>query len=135
MNQFSEKIGDLFQGADWKTEKHVPVIESPDSGKKGEPVRVVVTVGKEIPHPNKTEHHIRWIDVYFHPEGEKFPYQLGKAEFTAHGESVNGPDSSSVYSLPEITLHFKTEKSGTILVSSYCNIHGLWHNSKKLTVE
>ncbi|RKZ00666.1 MAG: superoxide reductase, partial [Candidatus Hydrothermota bacterium] len=30
---------------------------------------------------------------------------------------------------------FKTEKSGTILAASYCNIHGLWENSKELKVE
>ncbi|MEI6156966.1 MAG: desulfoferrodoxin family protein, partial [Atribacterota bacterium] len=29
-------FGELFQSADWKQEKHVPVIEGPDSVKKGE---------------------------------------------------------------------------------------------------
>ena len=125
----------LFQGADWKTEKHVPVIEAPDKAKKGEFFKVTVGVGKEIAHPNKTEHHIRWIDIYFHPKDEKFPYQIGKAEFTAHGESAQGPDTSTVYTHHELTLGFKTEKSGTIYASSYCNIHGLWQNAKDIVVE
>ncbi len=127
-------IRDLFQSADWKAEKHVPVIEAPDKVKKGEFFKIDVVVGKEIPHPNKTEHHIRWIAVYFHPQGEKFPYQIGKAEFTAHGESIQGPDTSTVYTHPQILLSFKTDKAGTIYASSYCNIHGLWQNSKELTV-
>jgi len=59
------EIKDLIQSADWKKEKHVPVIDSPDSAKKGEAVKVTLTVGKEIPHPNTTAHHIRWIAVYF----------------------------------------------------------------------
>ena len=80
-----KKIGELFQEADWKLEKHVPVIECVDAVIAGENVEVRVTVGKEIPHPNTTEHHIGWIAVFFHPEGEKFPYQLGRYEFTAHG--------------------------------------------------
>lgn len=126
---------DLFQSADWKTEKHVPVIEAPDSVAKGEFFDVKVTLGKEVTHPNKTEHHIRWIDVYFQPEGEKFPYQLGKTEFTAHGESTQGPDTSTVYTHHQVTLSFKTEKSGTIYAASYCNIHGLWKNAKDITVE
>ena len=125
----------LFQGADWKTEKHVPVIEAPDKAKKGEFFKVTVGVGKEITHPNKTEHHIRWIDVYFHPEDEKFPYQIGKVEFTAHGESAQGPDTSTVYTHHELTLSFKTDKSGTIYASSFCNIHGLWQNAKDIVVE
>ncbi len=125
-------INELFQNADWKTEKHVPVIDAPDKVNKGELIKITVTVGKEIAHPNKTEHHIRWIAVFFHPEGEKFPYQVGRAEFCAHGESAIGPDTSSVYTHPEITLTFKTDKPGNILVSSYCNIHGLWQGAKEL---
>ncbi|MFA5094378.1 MAG: class II SORL domain-containing protein [Candidatus Omnitrophota bacterium] len=127
-------VKDLYQSADWKTEKHVPVIEAPDSVKKGEFFRITVSVGKEIQHPNKTEHHINWIAVYFKPEGEKFPYQIAKAEFVAHGASVNGPDTSSVYTHPEAVLSFKTDKPGTIFASSYCNIHGLWQNSKEIKV-
>ena len=126
---------DLLQSADWKTEKHVPVIEAPDAVNKGEFFKVTVTVGKQIAHPNKTEHHINWIAVYFLPQGEKFPYQIGKFDFVAHGESVQGPDTSTVYTHPEAALSFKTEKSGTILASSYCNIHGLWQYSKELSVK
>lgn len=128
-------LKDLFQSADWKAEKHVPVIEAPDAVKKGEFFKVTVTVGKEIPHPNKTEHHIRWIEVYFQAEGEKFPYQIAKAEFTAHGESTQGPDTSTVYTHAEAVLNFKTDKSGVIYASSYCNIHGLWQNAKALRVQ
>lgn len=126
---------DLFKSADWKTEKHIPAIEMPDKVKKGEFFKVTVTVGKEIAHPNTTEHHIRWIDIYFNPEEEKFPYQIGRFNFMVHGESVNGPNSSTIYTHPEVTLSFKTEKPGAIYASSYCNIHGLWQNSKKIELE
>lgn len=128
-------LKDLFQTADWKAEKHVPVIEAPDRIKKQDGVKVTLSVGKEIPHPNTTEHHIRWIEAYFHPKGEKFPYQLGRFEFNAHGESVQGPNTSTIYTQPSVVCNFKTEKSGTILASSYCNIHGLWESSKELTAE
>jgi superoxide reductase len=125
----------FFQSADWKTEKHVPTIDVPDSLKKGEPFQVTVTVGKDIPHPNTTAHHIRWITVFFQPDGEKNPYQIGRVEFSAHGESPDGPDTSSVYTHHEAILSFKTEKTGTIYAVSLCNIHGLWQNSQELTVE
>lgn len=128
------EIKELFQSADWKKEKHVPVIDAPDKCKKGEWVKVTLTVGKEIAHPNTTEHHIREVSVFFLPDGEKFPYQLAKLEFASHGESAQGPNMSTVYTHPESVVTFKTEKPGTILASSYCNIHGLWQNSKKIDI-
>ncbi len=126
---------ELLQSADWKTEKHVPVIEAPDAVKKGEFFKLTVSVGREIPHPNTTEHHIRWIEVYFLAAGEKFPYQIGKFEFNAHGESTQGLNTSTIFTHPELTCSFKTDKSGTIFATSYCNIHGLWKNAKELKVE
>ncbi len=119
---------DLFQAADWKKEKHVPVIEV----SKDKPLSITVTVGKEIVHPNTTAHHIRWIQVYFLPKGEKSPYEVGRFEFSSHGESGQGVDTSTVYTDPEVTLKLKTEKPGIILASSYCNIHGLWQGSKEV---
>lgn len=129
------QVKDLFQSADWKTEKHVPVIEAPKTVKKGEYFKILVTVGKEISHPNKTEHHIRWIEVYFQPAKEKFPYQIGQIVFASHGESVQGPDTSSVYTHSEVSLSFKTDKPGTILASAYCNIHGLWESTLEIEVK
>jgi len=128
------EIKDLYQSADWKTEKHVPVIEAPEKAKKGEAIKITVSVGKQIAHPNTTEHHIRWIEVYFLANGEKFPYQLARFEFNAHGESAQGPNTSTIFSLPEVVATFKADKSGTILAGSYCNIHGLWQGSKTLEV-
>jgi superoxide reductase len=129
-----KKIEELFQTADWKVEKHVPVIDAPGKAKKGEPVKVTVSIGKQVAHHNTTEHHIVWIEVFFLPQDEKFPYHLGRFEFLAHGSSVQGPNTSSIYTHPEITGTFMTEKPGMIYAYSYCNIHGLWSNSQELKV-
>jgi len=129
------ELKELLQSADWKTEKHVPVIEAPDSIRKGELLKIAVSVGKQIPHPNTTEHHIRWIELYFLAEGEKFPYQLGRFEFVAHGESTQGPNTSTILAQPEATAGIKTDKSGTIFAISYCNIHGIWKSEKQIRVE
>ncbi len=126
---------ELFRSDDWKTEKHVPVIEAPDVVKKGELVKVEVSVGKEIPHPNTTEHHIKYIELLFWPEGEQYPYVIGRADFTAHGESVKGPNTSTIYTEPYAFFVFKTEKPGKLIAISFCNIHGLWKSEKDLKVE
>jgi len=130
MREFAE----LYHTADWKTEKHVPVIECAGKVKVGELFQIKVTLGKEIAHPNTTEHHIRWISVYFQPEGEKFTYQVGHFEFTAHGESAEGPDKSSVYTNHEVSLSMKIGKSGVVYATALCNIHGLWQSSKEIDV-
>ncbi len=131
----SMSFEELWKSADWKQEKHVPVIEGPEVVKKGEMVQFHVSVGKEIPHPNTTEHHIRWISLYFMPQEGKFPFQIGHCEFTAHGESVEGPNQGPVYTHPHATFTFKVDRAGTLYATSYCNIHGMWRSEKAITVE
>lgn len=133
--ELMQGLKDLFQTADWKAEKHVPVIEAPDSVEKGQFFDVKVSVGKGVAHPNKAEHHIKWVNLYFLPDGAKFPYEIGHAAFSAHGESTEGPDTSAVYTHHTATFAFKTDKPGTIFASSLCNIHGLWESSKALVVK
>jgi superoxide reductase len=128
------KVGELYQSADWKSEKHVPVIECPDEVKANEIFHVTVTLGKEVAHPNTTEHHIRWIQVFFHGQGDKFPYQVGNFEFTAHGEAVDGPNKGPVYTNHSVTASLKISKGGMLYATSLCNIHGLWQNAKEIKV-
>lgn len=125
---------EMVKSADWKQEKHVPVIDIVGEVKKEEAVNINVSVGKEIAHPNTTAHHIDWIELYFMPEGGKFTYLIGRYEFAAHGSSAEGPDTSTVYSMPEVNVKFKTEKPGTLTALSYCNIHGLWTSSAELKI-
>lgn len=122
-----EDMNELLQSADWKSEKHAPVIEVMKKEEENF-IIVKVSVGKEIAHPNQTQHHIRWIQLLFKPEGEKFPFEVGKIDFTSHGESPAGPDTSTVYTEPKGYFALKTEKSGTLIGVSYCNIHGLWRS-------
>jgi superoxide reductase len=128
------KLGEVFQTADWKTEKHVPVIECPDAVKSGQKFEIKVSVGKEIAHPNTTEHHIRWIQLFFQPEGEQYSYQLDNCEFTAHGESVQGANQGPAYAEPMVSTTVTVNKTGTISALSFCNIHGLWENSKEVKI-
>jgi len=121
-------IGEMFQTADWKSEKHVPVIECPDQVAADGVFDVRVSLGKEVAHPNTTEHHIRWIQLYFKPDGDKFAYQVGSFVFCAHGESAEGPNKGPVYTNHAATASMKVNKGGTLLATAFCNIHGLWEN-------
>ncbi len=128
------ELKDIIQKADWKKEKHVPVIECPDEVSVGEFFDVVLSLGKEIAHPNTTEHHIRWVTLFFHPDGAKFPYQVGRFEFSAHGESAEGPNQGPVYTNHRVSASLKIDKPGTLLAVSYCNIHGLWEGKRTVKV-
>ncbi len=124
----------FIQKDDWKKEKHMPVIEVPAQVTAGAPFQVKVSIGKEIPHPNTTEHHIDWIDLYFHPEGEKFPHQVGHFAFTAHGEAAAGPNQGPVYTDPQLVVTLKVSKPGTFHALALCNIHGLWESEQALAL-
>ncbi|MBL3592344.1 MAG: class II SORL domain-containing protein [Synergistaceae bacterium] len=129
------KIEHLIQSGDFKGEKHVPVIEAPEKVKAGEKFTVQVSVGKEIAHPNTTEHHIRWIKLYYKPAEGKFPYEVFNVEFNVHGEAAAGPNQGPAYAEPVASALVRFDKPGTLVAASYCNIHGLWESFKEIDVE
>ncbi len=128
------KLSEHIKSADWKTEKHAPVIEAPDKVKADEVFEVKLSLGKEIAHPNTTEHHIRWITLYYYPEGGNAPFEVGHFEFNAHGESTQGPNQGPVYCNHAVVASMKINKSGFLHAMSYCNIHGVWESTKSITV-
>lgn len=129
------KFAEIVQTADWKAEKHVPVIVAPDSVKAGEKFVVELSVGKEIGHPNTAEHHIRGIRLFFKPTAGKFASEVGSFEFTSHAESVDGPNKGPVLTEPFVQVALKLAGAGTFLAVGYCNIHGLWESFHEIKVE
>jgi len=128
-------IGERYQTDNWRTEKHVPVIDCPDTVNADEMFEVTVTLGKEVAHPNTTEHHIAWISLYYHPDGSKFTYDLGHFEFNAHGAAVAGPNEGPAYTHHGVSAWVKLSQPGTLHATAYCNIHGLWESTKEIDVE
>ena len=124
-NEFSQStFQDLIyppENEGW--EKHVPVIDAPDTVNKSEWFEVTVVVGKDIPHPNIPEHHIEDILVYFKEDGTKPIYKV--ADFT----------SLTIHSDSRVTLRVRVENSGTLYALSSCNIHGLWASEKRIEAE
>ena len=129
------KLSEFVKSADWKSEKHVPAIDCPESVKAGDWFTVAVTVGKEIPHPNTTEHHIAWIAVHFAPAGGKASFEIGRFEFSAHGQSATGPNQGPVYTDSTVSVRARVTVPGTIFATAYCNIHGLWEADRPLQVQ
>ncbi|MEI6158035.1 MAG: desulfoferrodoxin family protein, partial [Atribacterota bacterium] len=86
---------------------------------------LAVTVGKEIAHPNTTEHHINWMEVYFLPDGGKYPFQLARFEYIVHGESPEGANQGPAFTAPHSCFSVRLDKPGILYATSSCNIHGL----------
>lgn len=81
-------------------EKHVPVVEKTEDGIK-------VSIG-EVQHPMEEAHFIQWIEVITEEKSfKKFlkPGDKPKTEFCIKPEDI-------------------------ISVREYCNLHGLWKNSR-----
>ena len=121
-------IENIVQSGDWKGEKHVPAIIAPESFEAGESIKIKAHVGEEIAHPNTLEHNIKWIKLFFVPEGAKLAVELGSYEFAAHGES-------EIFAEPSVEVSVKLPKSGKLYALSYCNIHGLWENELEVTAK
>jgi superoxide reductase len=111
-------LGDLIKGAAQEgKEKHVPTIELVDCPECGEKV-VKITVGKETPHPNTVEHHIKWIMLY----GVKNGLAVHVATF----------DLGPTYGAPTVVTHANLQEFSELIATEYCNIHGLWESSLAL---
>ena len=119
-----KRFGEILktQAEEFAKEKHMPIIDAPDKVKKDEFFDITVTVGKEVPHPNTIEHHIKWIQVYAEFEG-KPPVHIGTFDF--------GP----TFAAPKVILRIKIEKTANIYALEYCNVHGVWEHAVKVGVE
>lgn len=115
-------FGEILKSADFKNEKHAPVIEAPETVNANDFFEVEVSVGKEIAHPNEVEHHIKWIDLYIQYEGDPNTVHIGRYDF---GPTVNDP---------YVKTKVKLAKAGTLLAVSYCNKHGVWESKKEIKV-
>ena len=127
-------LSEFVKSADWKSEKHVPVIVCADTTAAGAALDITVTVGKEIAHPNTTNHHIAWIALHFVPAGAKASIEITRCEFSSHGASGEGPDKGPAYTDSTLSIRAKLAVSGTLYATAYCNIHGLWASEKAVTV-
>ena len=126
-------IAQTIKSADWKSEKHVPVITMPESAKPGETFYAEIAVGKEIPHPNTPAHHIAWIALHFVPAGAATSIELGRSDFSAHGASLSdapGPAATA----PSARFRVSLTVPGTLHATAYCNLHGLWTSSALIAV-
>ena len=110
------EFGELIKGAESEgKEKHVPYIEVGKGGEKRDVDVVQVLVGKEVPHPNTTEHHIAWIELYgIKNDGRVIC--IGRVTFGAG------------YSNPNAIFQVPVTEFNAFCALSYCNIHGLWQN-------
>ena len=75
---------------------------------------------KLLSHPNITGHHIIWLKVYFKPTGEKITNEIANLEFFLYGYSTERYNSRIYYNLPNVSISFRTEKSGAIIAYCYC---------------
>ena len=130
----TESLSATVKTADWKAEKHAPVITAPAAVKAGEPFDVDIAVGKEIPHPNTAQHHISWIALHFVPTGANTSIELGRVDFSAHGASMTdkpGPAATD----PSARFRIRLAVSGTLHATAYCNLHGLWTSAAPVMVD
>jgi superoxide reductase len=128
----TSKMGENIRTANWETEKHVPHIECENAVKRGLPFDVTISLGKNVAHPNTTDHHIRWMSLYFKPHDEETMYQVAHYELCGHGESARGDNEGPVHTAHTVTARVALRSAGTLHSMAHCNIHGLWEDAKEI---
>ena len=100
---------DDYAAADDFVKKHTPLIDLRPAG-EGK-TTVVVTVGKEVPHPNAPDHYIGWIAIL------------------AGDSEVARFDLSAVATDPQVSVLLSVDPGTTITAVESCNLHGLYSHS------
>lgn len=98
------RVADIASVGDFEN-KHTPNIECTREGDK---VRVHVTMGHGVSHPNQADHFIEWIDLFVND---------APVERFAFGAVVADPD---------VTCVLNVDAGAKITALESCNLHGLW---------
>jgi superoxide reductase len=117
-------LENIFQSANWRTEKKVSIIDCPDFVQTDNLFEVKISLGKEITRPQTIEHHIRWIHFFFKPDNKKPCYRSGNFGFSTQDDSTE-TSVKSVHTHHSIFAALKISKSGIMLAAAYRNINGL----------
>ncbi|MBP2030534.1 superoxide reductase [Methanohalophilus levihalophilus] len=120
--------GDIIQtedrnkGDSQSVARHLPTIEvlRNHGGSGKDYIRVVV--GKNAKHPNESEHHIKWIELYAHTKMLNV-VKIGRVNFTP------GTEPDAIFRL----VYFG--KYREFCAVSYCNVHGLWQSCIEIREE
>jgi len=89
--------------------KHIPVIEVPETVKKGEYFEVRVKIGKLLAHPNEYKHFIQFVELY--------------ADDTYLARS----DLTAIRTCPQVSFWIALQHpSKELRAYEHCNLHGKW---------
>jgi superoxide reductase len=93
--------------------KHAPVVRVLELAQPGKAFAVEVAVG-EVLHPMTDGHHIHYVELFAGNE------PAGRLEF------------SRTLNEPRATFYLVLDRSATLVVREYCNLHGLWESRMNL---
>lgn len=94
---------------------HVPVVESPDTVAAGELFPVTIKVGVR-PHVVKPGHFIQFVDLYV---DQTFVSRLTLTPTVVY---------------PKVTHYVRLSATAALRVVAFCNQHGYWETSARVTV-
>ena len=98
------RVADIDAAGDFE-KKHTPKVVCV---REGDMVRVSVTIGHGIAHPNLADHFIEWIHVL------------------ANGAPVYTASFAAVATAPSVECVLAVEPGTAISAIESCNLHGVW---------
>ena len=113
-----------------RTRELAPVIECADMVKAGEWYVVKVTVPDALTNPGIPGDRLRWISLYFQPDGEKVPSHVSLFDFTSEAGAAPVP----VRKPRDATTSLRGTEPGTLFAVVHCQVRGILQTSKHITV-
>ncbi len=100
-------------------DRHSPHIDCDEQVNSGEKFKVKVVLGDEYLHPNQSDHHIAWIQLWNRET------LLCEARFTSDAlcQQANHAEIDFYIVAPQVSMN--------LMAMSYCTKHGLWQSDAK----
>ena len=99
-------------------DKHTPVIICNDTAERGKPFTVKVRIGINAKHPNTTEHHYEYIQLW------NLETLLGEIRLNTAAQGEKPLHIEAEFTIiPQLSMR--------LTVLAYCTKHGLWRSEER----
>jgi superoxide reductase len=129
-----DKDHDLSPSERRKKKFHLPVIEAPNTVKRGEFFDFKIVVNKVPYAPSQIDPQRFWFTVYFLPQEIGRNYQVVQPLYATQKEEAKETAPLEDRILYQASFQIKAEKTGTIYAAAYCPIHGLSQSRTQVEV-
>ncbi len=109
-----------------------PVIDCPSCVKRGESFEIAVDIDQILNNQTDEELQVRWVTLYFYPDGNASPYKLQTILLDSNNIGIDETGGNLHLS---VRANCSVNCSGTLFSIAFCNVQEFFYSCKRLLVE